>query len=246
MKRILAITIVATMVSVNASAQSKSSDWTLNTRAWSTNYWTSLIYGVVESSIKVLVKDNETDSLIMERVLPDPSLVFPVGISKSGFNGVNDIYGPYHRAFGNPIKHIGDYAIGLDASWRPCVIGAYCGAYFKSQEIVFKQSKDNLRGFYVQPRAGVILGNKKNTFEAGAFYDVVTDAGGSLANASEDMLKGGWGLDFALSHSDKKGRSQTFLQFSMPLHNFIDSDYPGFAGMKRKVGYISICERISF
>lgn len=237
------IAIMAMMVSANASAQKKQSDWTLNTRAWSTNYWTTVITAVLETAVKKTISESQ-DSLIMERVLPDPSLVFPIGMAKEGFTGATDIYGPYHRAFGNPFKHIGDYAIGLDASWKPCLFGLYAGAYFKSQEIVFKQGNDNLRGFYVQPRAGIIIGGKKHSLEAGAFYDAVTGSGGSYANANDDMLKGGWGLDFALTHNDKKDRTQTSLQFSMPLHNFVNSNYPGFNGMKRKVGYIALNYRI--
>jgi len=30
------------------------------------------------------------------------------------------------------------------------------------------------------------------------------------------------------------------------LHNFLNENYPGFDGLKRRVGYIMLTERISF
>lgn len=220
----------------------QNSKWTLNTRAWCTNYFTTLLLGVAESAVSEIFKGHPTDSLWAERLMPFGDLVFPVGVTKQGF-GNNDIYGPYHRAFANPFKNIGDYAIGVDASYKPSVFGFYAGAYFKSQEVVFKQSKDNLRGFYFQPRAGIILGYEKASLEAGVFYDVPTGAGGSAFH-EKDMLKGGVGLDFAMSYEIKGGR--TLIQFSLPLHNFFNNDYPGLKGVKRKVAYISFTRRVYF
>ncbi|MBQ7634837.1 MAG: hypothetical protein IJS89_04625 [Bacteroidaceae bacterium] len=225
-------------------AQTEPSDWTLNTRVWSTNYFTTTIYGVAESLVKhFALKGHPKDSLWAERLLPDPNLVFPIGMGKRGFDAVGGVYGPYHYAFGNPFKHPGDYAIGVDASYHPCILGVYGGAYFKSQEIVFKASKDNLRGYYFQPRVGLILGDKDKSIEAGVFYDVLTGCGGEVGDTHKDRLKGGWGLDFALTVGDKKDQQQTVLQFSMSLHNFLDPSYPGQAGMKRKVGYLMLTQR---
>jgi hypothetical protein len=177
--------------------------------------------------------------------VPDLDLVFPIGMGKSGFDDA-DIYGPYHYAFGNPFKHIGDYAIGLDASWKESMLGFYAGTYFKSQEIVFEESDENLRGYYIQPRAGLIMGGKKNAFEAGVFYDIVTGCSSTDKNANPEksMLKSGLGLDFAFSSTDKKGKNKLLLQFSMPLHNFFDTDYNGQGDLKRKVGYIMLTQRI--
>ncbi|MBO4905743.1 MAG: hypothetical protein J5486_01755 [Bacteroidaceae bacterium] len=236
--------IIAIALSFSSSVSAQSSDWTLNTRFWTTNYWTSII-GVAASSAlqEFAFEENSTADRIADHVIPTVGLVFPIGMAKAGFDSPNEIYGPYHYAFGNPFKHIGDYAIGVDASWRPSTVGAYAGAYFKSQEIVFKDTDDNLRGFYFQPRAGIILGSEKKALEAGVFYDLPTGCGGSVANPSKDQLKAGFGLDFSLtSLSDDKDR-QFILQFSMPLHNFLDSDYPGQQGMRRKVGYIMLTTR---
>lgn len=245
MKKNIIIAIVALVCSMKVSAQEAKSAWTVNTRAWTTNYFTYMIYGLAEEGVKHFAfKGREKDSLWAERIVPRPDLVFPVGMGKSGFSDTNDIYGPYHRAFGNPFKHIGDYAIGADVSFMPAPVGFYAGAYFKSQEIVFKETKDNLRGFYFQPRAGLIAGDKELSFEAGVFYDVVTGCGGSIADTSKDRLKGGLGLDFGVARTNKDGRGKTILQFSMPLHNFLDSDYAGQQGMKRKVGYINVTHRI--
>ncbi|MBP3774405.1 MAG: hypothetical protein ILA34_03535 [Bacteroidaceae bacterium] len=247
MKKYIVIAIMALMYSMNMSAQKAASSWTVNTRAWSTNYFTYLIYGVAEKGvIHFALKGQTKDSLWVERIVPTPDLVFPIGMGKRGFTGTSDIYGPYHYAFGNPFKHIGDYGIGADMSYMPSPVGFYAGAYFKSQEIVFKETKDNLRGFYVQPRVGLIIGGLSRSFEAGVFYDIVTGCGGSLPDTNKDRLKGGLGLDFAFSNTDFGGRGKTLLQFSIPLHNFLDPGYNGQQGMKRKVGYISITRRVVF
>ena len=252
MKKLFVTLMMAVMITANASAQGDS-NWTLNTRAWTTNYFTSAIFSLVDQTIKSLAfKGNERDSLWGERLLPDPDLIFPIGMGKSGFVDNYNIYGPYHRAFSNPIKHIGDYAIGMDVSYKPSLVGFYAGAFFKSQEIVFKIDDTNLRAFYFQPRAGLIfgsLGGNDTSFESGVYYDVVTGCGGTLESKSKDMLKGGLGLDFALSTSDKSDKTKYILQFSMPLHNFVNPDFSipngiSMKDMKRKVGYIMITQRI--
>lgn len=235
---------MAIMMVTTVSAQ-EDNKWTLNTRAWCTNYFTTMIYGAAESLVKEFAfDDNSKGEKIADRFIPDPDLVFPIGMGKDGFGDGNDIYGPYHYAFGNPFKHIGDYAIGLDASWKSSYFGAYAGAYFKSQEVVSEQTDDNIRGFYIQPRFGIIMGSMKHAFEAGVFYDIVTGCGGSVANTDKDMLKGGVGLDFALSTTDKKDKNKFLLQFSMPLHNFFNTKYIGQGDLKRKVGYIMLTQRI--
>ena len=64
------------------------------------------------------------------------------------------------------------------------------------------------------------------------------------------MLKGGLGLDFALSTTDRSEKTKFLLQFSMPLHNFLNPDYTDksgatpLKGMKRKVGYIMLTQRV--
>ena len=245
MKKLISIVVLTFGMSFSAMAQDDCSDWTFKTRAWCTNYFTTVIYDFVEIGLKgLLFKGNEKDSLWVERILPDAQLMFPVGMGKKGFEGPTDIYGPYHRAFANPFKHIGDYAVGADVSYMPKTFGLYAGAYFKSQEIVFKETDDNLRGFYFQPRVGLIAGDKELSFEAGVFYDVVTGCGGSIDDTNKDRLKGGWGLDFALSSTNKDGKSKFLIQFSMPLHNFLNDGFLGQEGMKRKVGYIALTERI--
>lgn len=245
MKKYLSAIILTFAISFQAAAQEANSQWTFNTRAWCTNYFTTSIYNLIEKGAKhLLFKGADKDSLWAERIVPDANFVFPIGMGKKGFGDPNNIYGPYHRAFANPIKHIGDYAIGADVSFLPTGVGIYAGAYFKSQEIVWKDTKDNLRGFYFQPRVGLLMGTKKLSYEAGVFYDVVTGCGGSVEDNSKDRLKGGWGLDFAISRTDKKGNSKFLLQFSMPLHNFLNDGYIGQQGMKRKVGYISLTRRI--
>ena len=115
MKKMITTAVLAIMICTTASAQNDG-QWTLNTRAWSTNYFTTLIYAAAESLVKeYAADDNSKAEKVLDCVIPDPDLVFPIGMGKSGFgdDGVyGDIYGPYHYAFGNPFKHIGDYAIG--------------------------------------------------------------------------------------------------------------------------------------
>lgn len=244
MKKTLLITIMAVIFTAGVSAQSA---WTLNSRAWVTNYWTSLIYDAARTTLSVLTTDNDDDDKqTLERIIPSANLVFPVGIERTGFAEPNDIRGPYYYAFGSPFKHYGDFAVGLDASWTPSVFGLYAGAYFKSQEIVFAAADDNLRGFYVQPRAGIVIGRSKATFEGGVFYDRTVACGGSYEGADMGMLSDGWGMDLALSLSFT-GKSRSLIQFSMPFHNFLNEEYNEgmFNGMKRRVGYIFLTHRIS-
>jgi len=244
MKRILTISILAVLMAIQVSAQDKP-QVTLNTRAWCTNYFTTALYDLASIAVKSFAFNGcKSDSMLGERLIPIADLVFPVGMGKKGFDGTNEIYGPYHYAFGNPFKHIGDWGVGFDASYKPSLLGFYAGAYFKSQEIVFKDPKDNLRGFYFQPRGGIILGSDKSAIEAGVFYDVVTGCAGSVPVTDTKRLQNGLGLDFALSWRNSSRKSMTQLQFSMPLHNFLDTDFPGQQGMKRKVGYIRLTRRV--
>ena len=247
-RKVFVMALLTVMTVTTANAQKDDSQWTLNTRAWSTNYFTSMIGGAINILITdVILDSDESDSLTVDRILPFPSLVFPVGMKKDGFDDPYDIYGPYHRAFSNPFKHIGDYAVGLDVSWQPSTIGFYAGAYFKSQEIVYKNEPrdgDNIRGFYFQPRAGLSFGGAKSTFEVGVFYDIPTGCTStSLANPDKDILKEGLGLDFAFTNFDKGDPTSLTLQFSMPLHDmFKENRGPGLG--KRRVGYIMLTRRI--
>ena len=218
MKKILSMLVILLITASSVKAQDKVSNWTFNTRGWTTNYWSGLIFGAIEQSVKHFVFDgNEKDSLWAERLIPDLDLVFPIGMGKDGFEkGVNNIYGPYHHAFGHPFKHLGDYGIGIDASYKPSSVGVYAGAYFKSQAIHYKNSN--------------------------SLVDAVVGSGGTMPGSDKDMLKSGFGLDFGFSHTS--GHSRHIIQFSMPLHNFLDTDFPGQKGMKRKVGYIMLTERV--
>ncbi len=238
--------MILTMGVLLTSAVSAQSDFTLNTRAWTTNYWTMTIYDASRFILSSFILDDEAYKATFERIVPSADLVFPVGIEKEGFAS-NGIYGAYHRAFANPFKRLGDFGVGLDASWHPGFLGVYAGAYFKSQELCFK-NQDNLRSYYMQPRAGIVMG-QKGALEIGAYYDFVVGADGSYggSSATEKMFLDGLGLDFALSykHSDN---NRSLITFMLPLHNFLNEGYVGnvFSGMKRRVGYIMLTERISF
>ena len=242
MKKIIASIVLAVLYAVNVSAQS---EWTFNTRAWSTNYFTTLIFDAVAVTTKEFILDDDDDdsATLADRIIPTADLVFPFGVKKEGFGGTTEIYCPYHRAFGNPFKNPGDYGIGIDASWKPSFIGVYAGAYYKSQEVVFKQF-NNIRGYYFQPRFGLIAGKgEEHTFELGAFYDVLTSWGGRMVGANKDMLRGGFGFDvtYSLSLDDNK---QFLVQVSTPLHNFFSKDYEKLTGFDRRVGYIMLTSRI--
>ncbi len=235
---------MAVVMMSGASAQEIQSHFTINTRAWTTNYWTMLLYNAARDAVVHFAFDDMQE---INAVVPNADLVFPIGMGKEGFTGPTDIYGPYHRAFSNPFKQLGDCGIGLDVSWTANVVGFYAGAYFKSQEIVYKNEPrdgDNIRGFYFQPRAGLSFGGAKSTFEAGIFYDIPTGCTStSLANPDKDILKEGLGLDFAFTNFDKNDPSSLTLQFSMPLHDmFKENRGPGLG--KRRVGYIMLTRRI--
>lgn len=241
MKKVLLFFMMGAMLSMGAKAQST---FTFNTRAWSTNYWTTLIYDLTTTSLKIFQLDDPEDELMFERIVPGADLTFPVGIQKEVWD-TKDIYGPYHRAFSNPFTRPGDFGAGLDASWRTGIFGLYAGAYFKSQEVSFVDFGD-LRSFYFQPRAGIILG-QKNNIEAGVYYDMAFGAAGSYPGVDKDMIASGWGMDFSLSHHVGDNRF-LLISFMLPMHNFFNENYAGgdFKGMKRRVGYIMLTHRIAF
>lgn len=240
MKKVIVFAMAA-MLSLGVAAQS---NFTFNSRAWTTNYWTMSIYDVARGLSGYFLFSEKDARDTYYRIIPGADLVFPVGIEKEGF-AANDIYGPYHRAFSNPFKRMGDYGIGLDASWKPGLIGIYAGAYFKSQELCFKNGSD-LRSHYFQPRAGLMIG-QKGVFEAGVYYDKVVGAAGNYAGVNKDMFLDGLGLDFSLLYNSSDP-SKFMITFMLPMHNFLNEDYVTgeFNGMKRRVGYIMLTERISF
>ena len=243
MKKVLFTVVVTFMLTFGNVFNTFGQQWTLNTRAWSTNYFTTMIYDAVGGTVKYFVEGGKSkDPTALSFILPSSDLVFPVGIQKEGFDNC-DICGPYRSAFRNPFKYIGDFAVGLDASWKPTVVGLYTGAFFKSQEIRFKEPEENLRGFYFQPRGGLCIGGKKGAIEGGVFYDMVVGCCGSIEDVNKERLLSGLGLDFALSWTVNKNH-KTIAQFSMPLHNFFNEEYVGQAGFKRRVGYIMLTHRI--
>ena len=257
MKKVIITLAAVAMLATSASAQSTV---TLNSRAWSTNYWTTILYNIAQGLVvSTLGADNHVDSVALACILPGADLVFPVGMAKSGFENIglpnNDIYGPYYDAFGIPFKKMGDFCIGLDASWTPTIVGLYAGAFFKSQELCFKYENQYLRSFYFQPRGGIVLTFSKMAIEGGVFYDKVIGGTGNLdiVGADKGMFSDGLGLDFGLTY-DFTARSKTVLMFSMPLHNFFNEGYEGttwngtfgkpWNGVDRRVGYITITHRI--
>lgn len=246
MKKVLSIVVMAVLIASSVSAQESKCQFTLNTRAWSTNYFTTLLYGIAQGAIVHWALD---DNPVADAIIPGGDLVFPIGIAKEGFADPYDIYGPYHRAWKNPFKYLGDFGIGLDASCMTSLVGFYAGVYYKSQELCFKYDESNLRGNYFQPRAGIILGKDRKAFEAGVFYDQVVSCTSNShlwGSPDKEMIQGGWGLDFAFSLTDRDNKYKNMITFSMPLHNFLNENYGGglLKGFNRRVGYIMLTTRI--
>ena len=248
MKKLLSIVVMVVMFASSVSAQESKCQFTINTRAWTTNYWTNILYNIAQGAIVYWALD---DNKIADAVIPSADLVFPIGIAKEGFAAPYDIYGPYHRAFSNPFKQLGDYGIGLDASCMTTNVGMYAGVYYKSQELCFKTGDENLRGNYFQPRAGLIFGKDRKAFEMGVFFDEPLSCTGSFqywGTPNKEMIQGGWGLDFAFSLTSRDNKYKNMITFSMPLHNFLNEDYGGglLKGFNRRVGYIMLTSRIVF
>ena len=260
MKKVIITFAAVAMLATSATAQG---NITLNSRAWSTNYWTTILYNVAQGfTVGMLGSHSHADSLAIATLLPGADLVFPVGMAKEGFTDYTDIYGPYHRAFATPFKKMGDFCVGIDASWTPTFVGLYAGVFFKSQELVFKTNDQNLRSFYFQPRGGLVITFEDLSIEGGVFYDKVVGCSGNLndeawgnfiATPDKGMLSDGLGLDFGVSYNTS-AHSKTVLMFSMPLHNFFNEGYEcrdalgnpfkPWEGYNRRVGYITLTHRI--
>lgn len=260
MKKVIITFAAVAMFATSATAQG---NITLNSRAWSTNYWTTILYNVAQGfTVGMLGSHSHADSLAIATLLPGADLVFPVGMAKEGFTDYTDIYGSYHRAFATPFKKMGDFCVGIDASWTPTFVGLYAGVFFKSQELVFKTNDQNLRSFYFQPRGGLVITFEDLSIEGGVFYDKVVGCTGNLndeawgnfiATPDKGMLSDGLGLDFGVSYNTS-AHSKTVLMFSMPLHNFFNEGYEcrdalgnpfkPWEGYNRRVGYITLTHRI--
>lgn len=242
MRKLITSIVLAVLFTTNVSAQD---EWTINTHAWSTNYFTTLLWDAVAVTTKEFVFDGDDESSLANRIIPTADLVFPFSVKKSGFGGPTEIYSPYHRAFSNPIARLGDYGIGIDASWKPTFIGLYAGAYYKSQEVVFKQF-NGIRANYIQPRFGLVAGKgNSHALEVGMFYDILTGSGGRMAGPKKDMLRGGWGLDVSYSFTPSGEKKQYLIQVSTPFHNFFSKDAERAFGYDRRVGYIMFTSRIA-
>ncbi len=245
---LVSVIVLLSSTALTASAQGERSAWTINTRGWTTNYFTSIIWNAAEYLVKTFSTTglSKEDRINVDRIIPESNWIFPIGLQKEGFTGDYDIYGAYKRAFGNPFTNPGDFGIGIDASYFPSFMGVYGGAYFKSQELIFSRDLTNLRAFYFQPRGGIIFGSLKHQVEVGVYYDKVVGSAGTCADTDLGRLEGGLGLDFALSRTLTTRNRKAQIQFSMPLHNFLNERYPGQEGMKRRVAYIMSTYRIYF
>lgn len=239
-KVLLSLTLCISALSVSAQSNNDS-PWTLNTFSYTTNYWTGLIFNLATDILVAVSTENE-DSVTADRIVPDASLIFPIGIAKDE-GSLGGIRGPYDRAFSNPFKHPGDFAIGVDASFQPSWIGAYGGLYYKSQEVVFKGEGDNMRGYYIQPRFGLQIGSRKTYLGLGAFYDAIIDYSGR-EGFSKKALESGWGMDISFNYKHKTKGLFYQVRFSLPLHNFFNEDYTRddlsqpLLGAHRKVAYL--------
>ena len=89
MKKTIILAMTA-MLSMSVAAQS---NFTFNTRAWSTNYWTTTIYDVTRGVVGYFLFTDSDARNTYFRLVPDAALTFPIGIEKEGF-AANDIYGP--------------------------------------------------------------------------------------------------------------------------------------------------------
>ena len=89
MKKLLLLTIVTILSTANVAAQ-EDSKWTLNTRAWTTNYFTSSLESVAKELLMSFAFDDDDSEgkKWVDRIIPSTDLVFPVGLQKKGFDGV--------------------------------------------------------------------------------------------------------------------------------------------------------------
>lgn len=134
MKKVVLFLFIFILFVVRSNAQT---GFSLNAKAWTTNYYSLLIYTSFYRALYFLIEDPNAKDIYLF-LMPNSSGAFPVGIEKNGFES-NEIYGPYHRAFSNPFKHLGDYSIGLDGTYKWNRFGVYVGIHFKSQEITSKK-----------------------------------------------------------------------------------------------------------
>ena len=82
MRKLITSIVLAVLFTTNVSAQD---EWTIDTRAWSTNYFTTLLWDAVAVTTKEFVFDGDDESSLANRIIPTADLVFPFSVKKSGF-----------------------------------------------------------------------------------------------------------------------------------------------------------------
>ena len=172
MKKSLFIATLAVILSCNVFAQDTKKQFSINTNAWTSNYWTDIIYSTARGVLThFTLKGNESDSIIVESILPYCGTVFPIGMAKQGFHDPNDIYGPYHRAFSTPFKQLGDYGIGL--LFGQSTLGLEVGTFY-----------DKVVGC-----SGSYRPTSKDMFLDGWGLDIALSYGSSRRNQSRSILR---------------------------------------------------------
>lgn len=157
----------------------------------------------------------------------------------------------YARTFSNPIKRMGDCAIGLSGEYyfEETNFGLYGSLKYKSTEVSFKGTQLNDRARYFSPELGLRLRSGKGedsgfTFGFSAAYDLMFKYKGNIHDYSKSAANSGFTGNVSLGIYSENGVFS--IKYSMPFYNFYNNNYSPdggttlpFKDVDRKIGYIT-------
>lgn len=254
MKKLLALFSVSLLCISSAHAWDENSPFSLSVTGNTTNAFIAMGFQAIDNTVVALI-DNPSTAYKVAHFLPWIGWQAPITISNSVPEGHVKMGSPWRRTFANPFKHPGDFNIGLSFSYEhgETPFGFYLSAKYKTTEVIMKaDAVMDSRAHYFEPGAGLhfVFGDGF-IVEAGASYDMAFKYRGEWDADGTKAINSGFCGDIGIGA--KFNGVTGLIKYQHPFYNYYNKDYSPdgssltpFAGMKRKVGYISGMIRIGF
>lgn len=236
------------VIAMSCLASHAQDQFAITFNSHTTNYWLALATNLLLAPFSP-----EDDEDFYFR--PSCDFIFPVSVENNAPNSFGEMRGGYTRAFSTPWKRIGDFRVGVGASWDNVntPFGAYVGLNYKTNEVVFSDDNRNDRTHYFCPELGMKLrfGNGGGfLIETGASYDIAFAYKGKYHDYNKNAVNSGISIDMALGIW--AGAASFVIKYTHPTYNYYNKEftpdngvsYP-FADVNRKMGYISLVGRFA-
>lgn len=157
----------------------------------------------------------------------------------------------YARTFSNPIKRMGDCAIGLSGEYffEETNFGLYGSLKYKSKEVSFEGTELNDRARYISPELGLRFRTGKgddygSTFGISAAYDIMFKYKGNIHDFGNSAVNSGFSGIISIGFYNEDVLFS--IKYSVPFYNFYNNSYSPdggttlpFKGVERKISYIT-------